>query len=114
MRQRIRDPFDGWPGCRRHGRGCRVPWGYDEDHTDSDRPYTVDELAARADCPHRYAYPDDEAYIAGFKLWLALRHDSRMSPQEADVAWNVRLEHMAEKLKWADRGMLHLLEEFRR
>jgi hypothetical protein len=51
--------------CRIHGPGCSTPWGYDRDHTDSDRPYTLDELAIRQSVPHFYAYPTSEDYLEG-------------------------------------------------
>ncbi len=59
-----------------HGRHCRtVSWGYDPEHTDSPRPYTLAELADRPECPHRYAYPDHGQYLQGWSLWRALRRD---------------------------------------
>ena len=82
------------PTCRLHGQGCRTPWGYDPDHTDSHRPYPVDELAARADSPHRYAYPDHQAYLDGWTLWKALRRDGFLNQEESEARETVILRHM--------------------
>jgi hypothetical protein len=82
-----------------HGRHCKVPWGWDRDHTDQDRPYTLDELAARQDCPHFYAYPDEDGYVAGWRLWRALRVDSRLSEAEAEVKFQVLSEHIQERIR---------------
>lgn len=79
------------PRCRLHGLGCGIRWGYDPVHTDSDRPYTLDELAARDDGPHRYAYPDNAAYVAGFRLWRALRRDSALTAVERTTAVRAKL-----------------------
>lgn len=102
------------PGCRRHGRGCRVLWGYDQDHTDSDRPYTLDELAVRKDGPHRYAYPTDEAYKEGWHLWLALRRDARLSRAESDVIFNMGLDRMVARAAAMGRDLSLVADEFRR
>lgn len=80
--------------CRVHGRGCRVPWGWDETHTDSSRPYTLDELLIRTDPPHRYAYPSTEDYVKGWRLWRALRRDDRLTPAEMDAVWEVIEAHL--------------------
>lgn len=69
-------------GCRKHGPGCSVRWGYDPEHTDSDRPYTVDELGERLDAPHRYAYPTVREYEQGFHIWRAIRRDERLTAAE--------------------------------
>lgn len=81
-------------GCRIHGAGCRVPWGYDEAHTDSSRPYTLDELAERPDAPHRYAYPTVRDYERGFYLWRALQVDARLTRAERDAQDSVLLARM--------------------
>ncbi len=100
--------------CRRHGAGCRVPWGYDQDHADSDRPYTVDELAARREGPHRYAYPSYEAYKDGWRLWVALHRDAQLTVAEADVVWNLRLDRMEGKARAAGEDLSELIARFRR
>lgn len=82
------------PACRKHGRGCSVAWGYDQDHTDTDRPYTLDELADRQDGPHFCAYPSHDEYVAGWQLWKALRRDSRLATAERDAADSVRLARL--------------------
>jgi hypothetical protein len=70
------------PACRKHGRGCAVRWGYDQEHTDSDRPYTVDELGERVEAPHRFAYPTVRDYELGFYTWRAMRRDGRLTRDE--------------------------------
>lgn len=70
------------PVCRKHGRGCAVRWGYDQEHTDSNRPYTVDELSERIEAPHRYAYPTVRDYELGFYIWRAMRRDDRLARDE--------------------------------
>lgn len=67
--------------CRAGHRGCFIPWGYDRDHTDSARPYTLDELAERTEPPHRYAYPDQPSYLFAWRLWRSLRRDARPTEQ---------------------------------
>lgn len=79
------------PVCRKHGRGCAIRWGYDREHTDTDRPYTVDELADRDEGPHFYAYPSHDDYVAGWTLWKALLRDSRPTAAEQDAADSARL-----------------------
>ncbi|MBB4931876.1 hypothetical protein F4561_002696 [Lipingzhangella halophila] len=80
--------------CRLHGPRCRTPWGYDPAHTDSARPYTDAELAARAEAPHRYAYGPIEDYYFGFYLWRAFRRDDRPTWDEMQA----KLEVMADAL----------------
>lgn len=58
-------------------------WGYDQAHTDQRHPYTPEQLAARQECPHRYAYPTPEAYMEGWRLWRAYRRDDRLNAGEA-------------------------------
>jgi hypothetical protein len=87
------------PRCRVHGAGCGVPWGYDEAHTDQAYPYTVEQLATRTHGLHYYAYPDHEAYLEGWKLWLALRRDHRLNRDEAAVRQQVRCEHHGPRLR---------------
>lgn len=70
------------PRCRKHGEGCAIPWGYDRDHTDSDRPYSVAELGDRLEAPHRYAYPTVREYEQGFHIWRAMRRDDRLTWDE--------------------------------
>lgn len=106
--------WDVLPGCRRHGHGCQVPWGYDEAHTDSDRPYTTEELAARTECPHRFAYPTYDAYKEGWRLWRALRRDARPTPAEADTVWNLFLDRLDAKTTAMGRSISHLVEQYRR
>lgn len=101
------------PGCRRHGRSCTVPWGYDPDHTDTDRPYTLDELATRISGPHRYAYPDAQAYLEGWALWKALRRDSRLTRTEVDVVFNLQVQRVIDELRGQGR-VTALLERFLR
>ncbi|MEU0941078.1 hypothetical protein [Embleya sp. NPDC005971] len=72
-------------GCRLHGPTCDTPWGYDEQHTDQSYPYTLDQLAERDSCPHRYAYPTCEEYVEGFRLWRAIFWDGRPNREEAQV-----------------------------
>lgn len=93
--------MNGWfpPRCRLHGSGCSTPWGYDEDHTDSARPYTLDQLEHRLDAPHRYAYPDLDGYTAGFYLWRALRRDGRLNEEEAAVQWAGIEERLQEMMR---------------
>ncbi|TDC02111.1 hypothetical protein E1091_01525 [Micromonospora fluostatini] len=99
--------------CRAGHPGCRIPWGYDEQHTDSSRPYTLDELAERAEGPHRYAYPSHEEYLQGWRLWRALSVDSRPTRAEADVALRVRFKRIAAVTE--QPWLLDILEEaFRR
>ena len=82
------------PVCRKHGRGCAIRWGYDQDHSDTDRPYTLDELADRSDGPHFYAYPSHDEYVAGWQLWKALLRDSRPTTAEQDAADSARLARL--------------------
>lgn len=79
-------------GCRIHGPDCQTPWGYDRAHTDSARPYTLDELAGRDDGPHFYAYPDGEAYERAWALWRAFVRDSRLTGPEMDAVVSVQLD----------------------
>ncbi len=94
-------PIRPHPGarCRIHGPGCAVPWGYDREHTDSDQPYTLAELAGRQDCPHFYAYPSCEDYLEGWNLWRALRRDGRLTAVEADVKWRLMEERISEQIR---------------
>lgn len=78
--------------CRLHGEPCRTRWGWDREHTDSPRPYTLDELAARPDNPHFYAYPMSEEYQAGWRLWRALRLEGHLTPLEDYVRVLARAE----------------------
>jgi hypothetical protein len=71
---------------------CPVPVGWDRAHSDTLRPYTLDELAARADGPHFHAYPGVEEYQAGWRLWRALRIESRLTPLEDFVRVLARAE----------------------
>jgi hypothetical protein len=82
------------PQCRKHGRGCRIPWGYDEAHTDSDHPYTVDELSGRSEAPHRYAYPSVRDYELGFYTWRAMRRDDRLTAAEERAREPVALQRL--------------------
>ncbi|PNG22435.1 hypothetical protein [Streptomyces cahuitamycinicus] len=91
------------PWCRIHGRGCRTPWGYDQAHTDSARPYTVEELSDRQEAPHRYAYPTAEAYVEGFRVWRAMRRDDELTPLERLLATSVRMAPLGARLD----GALH-------
>lgn len=84
--------------CRAGHLNCRIPWGYDGDHTDSDRPYTLDELAARRDPPHRYAYPTVDEYVFAFKLWRSLRRDACQSDAEREVVWRWRVGRMVQEM----------------
>lgn len=86
--------IDTWTCCRLHGSGCAVAWGYDQAHTDSARPYTLEELADREDGPHYFAYPDTAAYEAAWHAWRALRRDSRLTAEEANAADGVRLARL--------------------
>lgn len=88
----------GLIGCRLHGPSCTAPPGWDREHSDSDRPYTVDELAARTQGPHFGAYDSYEDYMAGWALWKALLRDSRLSPQERAVVQPMRDERLRERL----------------
>ncbi|MFC9280967.1 hypothetical protein [Streptomyces collinus] len=89
------------PGCRLHGRDCRISWGYDPAHTDSPRPYTVEELADRQEAPHRYAYPSTEEYVNGFRTWRAMRRDDELSYLERLVATGVRMAPLGTRLQGA-------------
>lgn len=80
--------------CHLHGPRCRVPWGYDLAHTDSSRPYTLDELAGRPHPPHRFAYPSAREYEQGFYLWRAMRRDARPTWEESQA----KLEVLADEL----------------
>ncbi|CAL9326856.1 hypothetical protein [Streptomyces sp. SudanB91_2054] len=91
------------PGCQLHGRACRTPWGYDPAHTDSSRPYTVEELANRYEAPHRYAYPSTEEYVKGFRTWRALRRDQEPTYLERLLATAVRMAPLGAQLA----GHLH-------
>lgn len=82
------------PACRKHGKGCTVRWGYDREHTDSDRPYSVDELGERIEAPHRYAYPSVREYELGFRTWRAMRRDGRLSADEERVREPMILERL--------------------
>jgi hypothetical protein len=82
-------------GCRLHGPDCLIAWGYDPAHTDSRRPYTLDELAERTAGPHRYAYPTADAYREGWALWRALRRDSEPTHLERMVKLACRLAPLA-------------------
>jgi hypothetical protein len=73
------------PPCQIHGLPCRTALGWDEAHTDSGRPYTLDELEDRPEPPHRFAYPDADAYTVGFYIWRQIRRDGRLNEQEAAV-----------------------------
>jgi hypothetical protein len=76
-------------GCRLHGETCRIPWGYDEAHTDSPGPYTLDELAARRVGPHRFAYGSAEEYERAWYLWRALKWDAELTTVERDARFAV-------------------------
>lgn len=91
----------GYPTCTRtvHDRHCRIPWGYDPQHVDSDRPYTVGELATRQEGPHRFAYPDIDQYVQGWQLWQALRRDRRLTPNEQDARHKAVREHVSAALR---------------
>ncbi|MER7937877.1 MULTISPECIES: hypothetical protein [unclassified Streptomyces] len=91
-------------GCRLHGGGCTVPWGYDRDHTDSSSPYTIDELAGRHVPPHRYAYPTAAAYEQGFCLWRALYRDHEPTYLERLVATATNLAPLSHPGGKADHG----------
>ena len=82
------------PVCRKHGKGCTVPWGYDSEHTDSDHPYSVDELAARVEAPHRYAYRSNREYELGFYTWRSMRRDGRLTRDEERAREPVLLAHL--------------------
>lgn len=82
------------PHCRKHGEGCAVPWGYDRDHTDSDRPYSVAELGGRLEAPHRYAYPTVSEYEQGFHIWRAMRLDDLLTTAEQEARETVLLERL--------------------
>lgn len=99
------------PRCRAGHPNCCVPWGYDEAHADSDRPYTLDELAERETAPHRYAYPTLDEYLFGFKLWRSLRRDARLTYDENDIVWRWQVEKMASELNLPD--LLDLLGQRR-
>jgi hypothetical protein len=77
-----------------HGPHCPTPWGYDPEHTDSDRPYTVQELAVRPNGPHRYAYPDTDQYVRGWALWRALRRDRQLNPAERQVVGQLKVDRV--------------------
>lgn len=77
--------------CRLHGPDCHIMWGYDPAHTDSTRPYTLQEPAEHTEGPHRYAYPTAAAYEEGWELWRALRRDSGPVYLERLVAIAARL-----------------------
>jgi hypothetical protein len=102
--------------ARLHGPGCRVAWGWDREHSDSDRPYTVDELAARHENPHFYAYPDEDAYLRGWNLWRALRRDGELNSAELDVVTILRTERVLARLgaEMADLVRAELGEGYRR
>lgn len=91
-------PFAQWlqPECRIHGVGCAVPWGFDEEHSDQRVPYTVDQLASRRDCPHRYAYASAQDYLSGHRLWAALRRDGRLNPGERAAYFATKVEQLRE------------------
>ncbi|WP_431881847.1 hypothetical protein [Micromonospora chalcea] len=84
--------------CRAGHPNCRIPWGYDPDHTDSPRPYTLDELAEREQPPHRYAYPTVDAYLFAFYLWRSLRRDARLTADEELVVRRWRITELARRL----------------
>ncbi|OQQ12938.1 hypothetical protein B0675_36455 [Streptomyces sp. M41(2017)] len=71
--------------CRKHGPGCSVRWGYDQEHTDSGRPYTAGELGERVEAPHRHAYSSAQEYELGFRTWRAMRRDDRLTAAEEQV-----------------------------
>jgi len=73
--------------CRLHGRRCTIPWGWDPAHTDSPRPYTLEELETRQECPHFYAYPDEQAYLLGWHIWRQMHRDGELNEAEAAVRW---------------------------
>ncbi|MFE1767250.1 hypothetical protein ACFW81_23905 [Streptomyces angustmyceticus] len=81
--------------CRLHGPGCRTPWGYDQAHTDSPRPYPLNELAEREQGPHRFAYSTTEAYELGWYTWRALRRDAEPTRAERDAAFEVLEAHLS-------------------
>jgi hypothetical protein len=85
-------------GCRLHGPACRTLWGYDQAHTDSTHPYTVEELASRQEAPHRYAYPTVEAYEEGFRTWRAMRRDDEPTYLERLLATAVRMAPLGMRL----------------
>jgi len=82
------------PHCRKHGRGCSVSWGYDQAHTDSDRPYTVEELGERAEAPHYFAYASNREYEQGFHIWRAMRRDDLLTAAEREARELVFLERL--------------------
>lgn len=86
--------------CQRdtHDRECAVPWGWDRDHTDQLVPYTVEQLAARDEMPHRYAYPDLGGYRLGHRLWLALRRDAQLTGAERLAKADTSMEKLISDL----------------
>jgi hypothetical protein len=91
-------------GCQLHGAACRTSEGWDQAHTDSDRPYTTEELAARSEAPHLHAYPSKQAYLLGWHTWRALRRDGRLTTAEAEVQFIC----LAERLEIPPEAARHM------
>lgn len=92
------------PACHLHGASCTIPWGWDQAHTDSEHPYSLAELEERQVSPHLFAYPDADAYLAGWKLWRALRRDERPNEEEEAVRWAGIEERLQVRLRDDDSG----------
>lgn len=86
------------PGPCRCPAPCPIPPGWDKAHTDSARPYTLDELEHREDAPHFHAYPDEDGYLQGFYLWRAIRRDGRLNPEESEARMTAIEEILRERM----------------
>lgn len=53
--------------------------------------------------PKREAYGPLADYLAAWYLWRAIRRDCEMSPQEARVAWDTRIDLTVKKLAYRTR-----------
>lgn len=98
-----RHPFPSF--CRKHGEGCAIPWGYDPNHTDSDHPYSVDELERRQEAPHRFAYPSAREYEFGFYIWRSMRRDDRLTRDEERAREPVILARLGIKASSYDEAL---------
>lgn len=96
--------------CRLHGPSCRIPWGYDSEHTDSPHPYTLAELVERAEAPHRYAYASVRDYEQGFSLWRALRRDEELSAAEREARMIATFERRGLKATTLDEAVKEIIE----
>lgn len=78
--------------CRLHGSGCRIPWGWDPEHSDVTHPWTLADADDLCHRPYRYAYLTVEAYVEAFHLHRAVQRDNAPTTAENKAAYRVWLQ----------------------